>query len=156
MSNLSSGYQSWLDNQNILAKKALELIRKYGFKVVIVEQISKPNFVRVNLGNNRIDFFIKSIKNRFVKFVWLCKQGDFNIKNNYFVYLEKEEKFLISTGGEIDRKSELRDSEYHKGVKYIVVPIDAFRSANSFLKTTKKRYDAMLQRRMSEFIPKSI
>jgi len=145
-------YQNWLDNQNTITEKALELIKQFGFKAILIHQERKPNFVRITIGKKRLDFFMKSVRSRFVKSVWLCKKEDFNIRNNYLIYMEKEEKFLISTGGEIDKKAEFRDSEYHKDVKYIVVPMDMFRSAKVFLKAMKNRYDAMMQRRMNDFI----
>lgn len=150
--NMSFNYKEWLDSQNLLVDKGLELIRMAGFNAIIVERYNKPNFVRMMIGKRRIDFYIKLVRNRFVKFVWLCKKDDFDPRNNYLIYLEHEERFLTSTGNEINRKFELRDSEHNKQIKYVVVPIDVFRPAKIFLKTMMRRYKSLSQRKMNEFL----
>lgn len=146
-----SDYQNWLDKQNLAVQKASELIGEFRLDTTIIKQERKPNFVRINLGSNRLDFLVKTIKNRFVKYIWLCKKGEFDSRKNYLVYIEEDEKFLVSTGYQIDREAEYRDSDYHKNAKIVVVPIGAFRSARKFFKSIKKRYEEQLQKRMTQW-----
>lgn len=148
---MSSSYDEWLEKQNMILIEALELIKSFGFEASKIEPDKKKAFIRLNLAGRKADFHIKSIKNRFIKFAWLCKKGDFDPRANYLIYLEEEETFLVSTGGEIDREAEYRDSDYHKGTKYVVAPLEIFRSGKTFFRALKKRYESMLQRRLNEW-----
>lgn len=144
-------YEEWLIKHNEILELGLELIKSFGFDCIIIRPKDKKSFIRLNLNGNKSDFHIKSIKNRYIKFVWLCKKGDFNPLDNYLVYLEEGETFKVCTGGEIDREGEYRESDYHKNEKYVVAPISIFRNAKTFFGALKRRYNSMLQRRMNEW-----
>lgn len=148
---MNDSYEEWLEKQNIILAEALELIKGFKFDASIIQPENKKGFVRIILAGRKADFHIKSIKNKYIKFVWLCKKEDFDPRGNYLVYLEEEKAFLVCTGGEIDREAEYRDSDYHKGKKYVVAPITIFRRAKTFFKAMRTRYNAMLQRRMNEW-----
>lgn len=150
-----STYESWLEKQNELLKKALELILSYKFRAVIINE--KPSFIRIYIHNKKIDFYVKEIKSRFVKSIWISKKNKFDLKANYLIYITKGERWLIASGQQIDRESILKDSEHQKNVKYLVVPVDVFCPAKTFFKMAKNRYERGLQRRMTEWTqPKSI
>ena len=148
---MTSDYQSWLERQNELAQEALKLVQKFKFKAVVIRQENKPSFVRVYIKETKVDFLIKEVKSQFSRSVWLCKKEDFNPQNNYLVFQNKEERWVVSTGSQIEVRAELRDSDYHKGKKFVVVPMDTFRSAKTFFKRMRKRYEQQLQRRMNEW-----
>ena len=147
-----SNYESWLERQSELAKKALELIQKYGFRAVLIEEERKPTFVRAYIGKQSLDFILKDLKSEFIKSVWLCKREDFNQKANYLVFLAKEERWVIATGSTVHIHAEIKDSDYHKGIKYIVVPLEVFRPAIQYLKMIKSAYNESRQKRMSDWI----
>jgi len=149
---LSSSYFTWLERQEELAKKAQELIQSFKFEAVLIrEEKGKPPFVRMILGTKRIDFMLKEIKSRFVKQVWLCKKGIFNPKKNFLVFSAKEEKWLITTGSEVDKKGEYKDSDYHKDTEMVVIPVEILRPAKRFLKSLKIRYEEQKQRRITNW-----
>ena len=148
---MSSSYNDWLENQNIILSEALELIKSFKFNASIISPEGKKAFIRILLAGSKADFHIKSIKNKFIKFVWVCKEEDFDPKANYLVYLEEEKKFLVSTGHFVDEEGEYRESDYHKNKKYVVAPIDIFRNGKTFFKAMQNRYNSMLQKRMSEW-----
>lgn len=154
MSN--SSYDDWLRQHNEAIQKAIALIQNYGFQPVIIDEKGKPNFVRIFLGTKKIDFMIKMIKSKFVRQVWLCKKDAFNPENIYLVYATKENSWLVTTGKEADREGEYRESDLKEGVKFVVVSIDIFRPAKTFLKLIKERYDDQLQKKMTEWTDKSL
>ncbi len=144
-------YNEWLEKQNTFLSKALELIKSYKFNASIVIPEGKKSFIRIKIAKNTSDFHLKSIKNNFIKFVWVCKQEDFDPKANYIVYLEEEQRMLVTTGNSIDSEGEFRESDFHKNKQYVVAPKDIFRRAPQFFKAMKNRYEAMLQKRMTEW-----
>ena len=146
-----SNYETWLERQNELVDQAVLLIKKYKFKAFIMERERKSNFIRIHLRENRIDVFIKEIKSKFVRSVWLVKKEDFEPKSIYLLYAAKEDKWFATTSVEVDREGEYKDSSYKAGVQFIVVPTEIFRQATSFLKKMRKRYEDQLQRRMTEW-----
>lgn len=148
---LNMSYASWLERQNELAHKALELIQKFKFKVVVIEEERTPSFVRLYIKETKVDFRIKEVKSQFARSVWLCKRKDFNLKDNYLVYQSKEERWVIVSGRQAEARGEIRDSDYKEGVKFLVVPMEAFGSALAFFKRMKSRYEAQLQRRMTDW-----
>lgn len=147
----NSNYDSWLKRHDENVQRAKELISEYGFEPIVINEERKPSFVRIFLGDKKIDFIVKEIKTKFVPTVWLCKKDAFNPENVYLVYATKENSWLVTTGKEVDREGEYKDSEYKEGEKYVVVPIDIFRPATAFLKLIKERYDDQLQKKMTDF-----
>jgi len=148
---MSDSYEEWLIKQNAILAEALDLIKSFGFDASIIRPKDKKAFIRIIIGKNKSDFHLKSIKNRFIKFAWVCRKEDFDPNANYLVYLEAEEKFLVAIGSQVDEEGEFRNSDFHQGKKYVVAPIGIFRSAKTFFKSMKCRLDAMLQRRMNEW-----
>lgn len=146
-----SNFETWLERQNELVDQAVLLIRKYKFKAFVMERERKSNFIRIQLRENRINVFIKEVKSKFVRSVWLVKKDDFEPKSVYLLYAAKEDKWYATTSAEVDRDGEYKDSSYKAGVQFIVVPTEIFRHATTFLKGMRKRYDAQLQRRMTEW-----
>jgi len=140
-----------------LLGKALELVQSFKFEASIIDGEQGRNFVRMQIGGKHLDFYIKEIKNRFIKEVWLCKKANFSPHNNYLVFIAKEERWVVTTGQEIDRKGEYRESDrYRQHIEMVVVPMEIFRPAKAFFEAIRKRYDDMLQRKMTEWTPKSI
>lgn len=148
-----TSYEEWLQKQNEILAEGLELILNFGFEASIIRPDEGKAFIRLNLAGNMSNFHIKAIKNKYIKFAWVCKKEEFEPLDNYLVYLEEEKKFKVCTGGEIDKEGEYRESDYHKNTKYVVVSMSVFRSANRFFTSLKRRYEVMLQRRMDEWTP---
>lgn len=144
-------YEAWLERQSELAKKALELIQKSKFRAVIIEQENKLSFIRMYIADKSIDFHIKEIKSKFARDVWICKKDDFVSKDNYLVFQKDVERWVILAGRKIEQEAEIRDSSYRKGEKWLVVPMDIFRSARQFFKLIRKRYEEQLQLRLDQF-----
>jgi len=151
VADLGSDYSSWLKRQNELAHEALKLIQKFKFRAVVIEEERKPSFVRLYIKETKVDFRIKEVKSQFARSVWLCKREDFNPKDNYLVYQSKEKRWVIVNGRQAESRGEIRDSDYKEGVKFLVVPMEAFGSALAFFKRMKARYEQQLQRRMTEW-----
>lgn len=146
-----SEYQTWLLKQREIAEEAVKLIERYNLRAVVLSTEKGSPFVRLFLPDKTLDYTIKSIKSRFSKSVWLCKEKDFKITNNYLIYLRKENRFMMATGAEIDKDYESRDSDYGEG-KVVVVSIETFRPAIGYFKTLAKSYEAKKQKRMSDWI----
>jgi len=146
-----TSYDEWLKKHDEAVQKASALIKEYGFEPIIANEQGKPSFVRVFLGEKKIDFVIKEIKSKFVRTVWLCKKEAFNPENIYMIYASKENTWLITTGREADREGEYRESDLKEGVKFVVVSIEVFRPAKAFLKLIKERYNDQLQKKMTEW-----
>lgn len=144
-------YQAWLEKHNRAIEKAKALIEKYGFEVIIIKNDRKPCFLRIKFGKKKIDFQVKIIKTKFVRSVWLCKKERFDQDNFYLLYASKEKTFSVASGHDIDREGEYRDSEWAKGVKYVVVQNTLFHPAKNFFKRMKTRYEGELQQRMSQW-----
>lgn len=149
---MSDDYQVWLERHNGRIEEAKVLIRKYGFKAIIIQEERKPSFLRIKFGRTKIDFRIKMVKTKFVRSIWLCKKDRFEKDDFYLLYASKENTFFIASGSDINREHELRDSEYEKGIKYVVTPFTVFRPAKSFFKVMKARYEGELQKRLSDWI----
>ena len=148
---MPNDYQVWLEKHNRIIEKAKALIEKYGFKVVVIKDDRKPSFLRIHFGKNNTDFRIKIVKTKFVRSIWLCKKERFSPKSFYLLYATKEKCFSIATGSDINQEHELKNSEWAKGVKYVVVQITMFRPAKTFFKLMKTRYEGELQKRMNEW-----
>lgn len=148
---MNSTYEDWLERQSKLIKKALKLLEGFKFKAVIITQEKKASFIRVYIRDKRVDFHIKEVKSKFSRSVWVCKKEDFSPKHNYLIFQSKEERWVIASGRQIDDKAEFRDSDYHQGKKFVVVPMETFRSAKPFFKRMKEAYEKELQRRMSDW-----
>jgi len=146
-----SNYENWLKKHDETVQKAKELISEYGFQPTIISEQGKQSFVRIFLGEKKIDFAIKEIKTKFVPTVWLCKKDAFNPEKIYLVFATKENSWLVATGRECDREGEYKESDYKEGEKFVVVSIDIFRPAKTFLKLIKERYDDQLQKKMTDF-----
>lgn len=145
-------YQDWADRHDKIVDKAKKMIEQFRFKVIVMEEGRKPKFLRIRFGSKKIDFQVKEVKTKFVRSIWLCKKDKFNKTNLYILYASKEKSFSIATGNDIDRNHELKDSEWDKSVKYMVVDISIFRPAKTFFKTMKTRYEGELQRRINDWI----
>jgi len=145
-------YQAWLEKHNKTIEKGKKLIKKYGFKVIIIQNDKKSSFLRIKFGRKKVDFQVKTIKTKFVRSIWLCKKERFNRDDFYLLYASKEKSFSVASGHDIDREGEYRDSEWAKGTKYIVVQNSVFRPANPFFKLMKSRYEGELQQRMNQWL----
>ena len=146
-----SSYEDWLKCHDETVQKAVALIKDYGFESTVINEQSKPSFVRMFLGDKKIDFMVKIIKSKFVHTVWLCKKDAFNPENIYLVYASEENSWLVTTGKEADREGEYRESDLKEGVKFVVISIDVLRPAKTFLKLIKERYDNQFQKKITEF-----
>ena len=147
-----SNYDSWAKRHDELMENAISLLQKYAnFKSQIMKVEKKPSFIRVFIGKKKIDFYIKEIKSKFVKDVWISKKDNFDEDAYYLVYAEKQKLWYIVSGYDIKMNCEIRESEWAKNLKYIVVPFNIFRIASIFLKTAKSRYDDLLQKKMDEW-----
>ena len=151
LEKVKSNYQSWLERQHELGRKAIELIEKYKFRAVLIADDGNVPFIRLFIGDKNLDFYIKEIKSGFIRNIWLCKRKDFDPKNHYLIFSSKDEKWSIISGHQADLNGNYQDSSYHKGVKILVIPTDILRSATTFFKTIKKRYEEQLQKRMTDF-----
>jgi len=150
-SKVNSNYEDWLKRHDETVQKAVELIKKYGFEPIIINEQGKPSFIRIFLGEKKIDFAIKEIKTKFAQKIWLCKKSVFNPENIYLVYASEEDMWLVSTGRECDREGSYEESDFQKDVKFVVISIDVLRPAKTFLKLIKERYDNQLQKKITEF-----
>jgi hypothetical protein len=148
---MTGSYDDWLKRHDEIVQKAIALIKEYGFEPVVINERGQPSFVRIFLGTKNINFMIKEIKTKFARSVWLCKKEVFNPENIYLIYTSEESSWLVTTGKEADREGEYRESDMKEGVKFVVVAIDIFRPAKTFLKLIKERYDDQLQKKMTDF-----
>lgn len=145
-------YKSWIQKQNDLVEKAVSVIRRFDFKCFVVGRgKNKPKFIRLFLSDQSVDFFVKEVKSRWSKEVWLCKKQDFNPSRHCILHLEKENKFLVCSGEDARREGKLRDSDFHKGVKFLVVPMKIFRGLEGWLRYERKRTDKRRQRKIKEW-----
>jgi len=149
---LTPKYEDWLERQNELIKEALELVQSVKFRAVIIKEERKPSFIRIYLDDKPITFHIKEVKSKFVKSVWLGKKANFKPQHNYLIFAAKEKTWMVTTGRQALAHGEYKDSTYHKDTKVLVVPMDVFRPAKSFLRTIKKRHEQRKQRRMSDWL----
>jgi len=147
----NTSYDEWFKRHEEVIQQAIDLIKEYGFSPVAINEGGKPSFVRIFLGEKKVDFIIKEIKSKFVRSIWLCKKDAFNPDNIYLIYANKENLWLVTTGKEADREGEFRESDMKEGVKFVVVAIDNFRPAKTFLKLIRDRYNDQLQKRMTDF-----
>lgn len=146
-----STYENWLEKHNDAIKKAEELIKEFGFEPKIISEEKKATFIRIFLGNRKIDFMIKVIKTKYARQVWLCKKEAFNPDNIYLIYASKENSWQVVTGKEVDREGEYKESDYRQGEKFVVISSEVFRPAKKFFKLVKERYDDQLQKRMTDY-----
>lgn len=145
-------FEEWLEKHDALVKEALSLFLKHGLKAVISkEKERKPSFIRIFFGKKNIDFFVKEIGTKMSMSVWLCKKADFGIDKNFLIHAAKENVWIITTGRDADREGEYKTSDWQEGTKYVVVPMEIFRPAKTFIKLMKIRMDSQMQKRISEF-----
>ena len=146
---MPSDYAAWIEKHNNAIDKTKALIKKYGFEAIILTEERKPSFLRIRFGSRKIDFRVKVIKTNFVRSIWLCKKNRFNVNSFYILYSKKEKAFFIASGNDIDKEYELKESEWNKDVKYLVVQFAMFRPAKTFFKRMKIRYEGEIQRRIN-------
>lgn len=148
----SYSYEKWLENQKDLCRKGLIIVQNSGLKGVIIENEGRPNFIRLYFKDKHVDFFVKSVKSRWVKSIWICKVKDMKPRHNWLIYCEKEKQWSIVLGDVILNQGERRESDLRKTKEeYYVIPSEVLRGAKTYFKYMKKRFEEQLQRRLTEW-----
>lgn len=143
-------FEKWLERHNELVEEALNLFLKRKLNATIINE-KKVSFIRVFFGTKKVDFHVKEINTKMSGMVWLCKRDSFDVDKNYLLKTKREKFWIMATGADAKREGEYRDSEWQEGVQYLVVPMEIFKPAKTFIKLMKIRLDSQIQKRITEF-----
>jgi len=146
-----SNYKGWLTQQQQLAQEALEFVKSFKFNIRLMNIPDKPSYIRINLTKSQfIDFFLKKIKTRFAREIWVCKVQDAD--KNFLIYAEKEKVWLVIMSGDIQNNAQKRQSTYNPKIEYLVIPREFFSDAKRFFKQAQRRLEERKQKRMEDYL----